>query len=99
MSINEDEIIHIAELARIGMSDDYVKSMQVEMSNILEHFEVLKDIIVNKKEPLTLSDDLHSVTREDLDINKSSSTNDLMLSNAPDLQEGFIKIQSVFELQ
>ena len=54
---------------------------------------------MNKKEPLTLSDDLHSVTREDLDINKSSSTNDLMLSNAPDLQEGFIKIQSVFELQ
>ena len=54
MSINEDEIIHIAELARIGMSDDDVKSMQVEMSNILEHFEVLKDIIVNKKEPLPL---------------------------------------------
>ena len=99
MSINEDEIIHIAELARIGISDDEVKSMQIEMSDILEHFEVLKDIIVNKKEPLTLSDDLHSVTRKDLDNNKSLTTNDSMLSNVPDLQEGFIKIQSVFELQ
>lgn len=97
MAITEKDIVHIAELARIGITNDEVKSMQIEMSKILEHFNVLKDVVVNKKEPLTLSDELHSVTRKDLDNNESLVANDNMLSNVPELQEGFIKIQAVFE--
>jgi len=97
MAITEKDIVHIAELARIGITNDEVKSMQIEMSKILEHFNVLKDVVVDKKEPLTLSDELHSVTRKDLDNNESLVANDNMLSNVPELQEGFIKIQAVFE--
>tara|TARA_B100000676_G_C17883663_1_gene735327 strand:+ start:642 stop:935 length:294 start_codon:yes stop_codon:yes gene_type:complete len=97
MSINQDDIMHIANLARIGLSKEDISNLQVEMANILEHFEVLKNIEVNKKEPLIQSDEIQSVTREDLNNNTLSNMNSSMLSNAPELQEGFIKIQSVFE--
>jgi aspartyl/glutamyl-tRNA(Asn/Gln) amidotransferase C subunit len=44
MKLSREEVIHIAALARMGMSETEIEKAREQLSNILENFEVLKEI-------------------------------------------------------
>ena len=44
MRLTEDEVRHIALLARVAMSDEEVEVMRGHLSNILDHFDVLQQV-------------------------------------------------------
>ena len=51
MRLTTEEVRHIALLARVGMTDEEVERMRDQMSNILEHFEVLDQVDTEEFEP------------------------------------------------
>ncbi len=65
MPLTSEEVRHIALLARIGMTDEEVEQMQDQLSNILEHFDVLSQVNTEGVEPTGHSVDVTSVMRED----------------------------------
>ncbi len=95
MRITDDEVRHIATLARIGMTDDEVERMRDEMSQILESFDVLQQIDTGEVEPTGHSVDLDSVVRSD-EVTESSPVADVLL-NAPATEDDFVRVRAVLD--
>ncbi len=95
MRITNDEVRHIATLARIGMTDDEVDRMRDEMSQILESFDVLQQIDTEAVEPTGHSVGLDSVVRLD-EVTGSSPVADVLL-NAPATEGDFVRVRAVLE--
>ena len=43
MKLSREEVIHIAALARMGLSEAEIEKAREQLANILENFEVLKE--------------------------------------------------------
>ena len=95
MRLSEDEVRHVAALARVAMTDDEVELMRSQLSNILEHVSVLNEVDTDGVEPTGHSVDVVSVMRDD-DTGESSPREDV-LANAPSSQDDFIRVKAVLE--
>ena len=95
MRITDDEVRHIATLARIGMTDEEVERMRDEMSQILESFDILQQIDTESVEPTGHSVDLDSVVRSD-EITESSPVDDVLL-NTPATEDDFVRVRAVLD--
>ena len=95
MRLTEEEVRHVAALARIAMTDDEVELMRSQLSNILEHVSVLNEVDTDGVEPTGHSVDVTSVMRDD-EVGDSSPMEDV-LANAPSRQDDFIRVKAVLE--
>jgi len=95
MSLSREEVIHIAQLARLGMTEADIEKAREQLSNILENFEVLKEVDTTDVPPTAQSITLRTVIRED--VPRPSLTQEQVLANAPDREEDFIKLRAVLD--
>jgi aspartyl-tRNA(Asn)/glutamyl-tRNA(Gln) amidotransferase subunit C len=95
MSVNADQVRHVAKLARIAMSDAEVEAMVPEFNNILQWVEQLAEVDTDGVEPLTAVIDLPLRLRDDV-VNDGNVRDDV-LKNAPDAQHGFFAVPKVIE--
>jgi aspartyl-tRNA(Asn)/glutamyl-tRNA(Gln) amidotransferase subunit C len=95
LKLNLEDIHHIALLARINMTDEEIDIMREQLSNILDHFDLLQQLDTTDVEPSNHSIDITSVTRADL-ITKSIDR-DRILSNVPRRQGDFVRVKGVLE--
>lgn len=65
MSLTREEVIHIAKLARLALSDAEVDQFQVQLSQILQHVEQLQQVDTAGIEPTTNMLQLRTVLRTD----------------------------------
>jgi aspartyl-tRNA(Asn)/glutamyl-tRNA(Gln) amidotransferase subunit C len=95
MKLSREEVLHIARLARLGVTDAEVDKMQEQLSNILDNFEVLAGVDTENVPPTAQSVDLLSVMREDK-VTPSLPVTDI-LANAPRQESEFFKVNAVLE--
>ena len=95
MKLSREEVIHIAALARMGISEAEIEKAREQLSNILENFEVLKEIVTTNVPPTAQSINLQNVLRED-DPCESLPMEDV-LANAPDREGDLFKLRPVLE--
>ena len=95
MRLSEENIRHVALLARIGIADDEINQMRDDLSGILGHFEVLGQIDTGGVEPTGHSVDLESVMRDD--VVEESVPLDEVLANTPNREGDFIRVLAVLE--
>jgi len=95
MSVNADQVRHVAKLARIAMSDAEVEAMVPEFNNILGWVEQLAEVETDGVEPLTAVIDLPLRLRDD--VVTDGDCRDAVLANAPDAQHGFFAVPKVIE--
>ncbi len=93
--LSPEEVRHIAQLARVGMTDADVERLQTQLSQILEHFEQLKQLDTEGVTPSAHAVPLHSVMRDD--IAAPSLTQDEILANAPQQEEGSFRVRAILE--
>jgi aspartyl-tRNA(Asn)/glutamyl-tRNA(Gln) amidotransferase subunit C len=65
MAISEAEVVHVAALARLHLSESEVKAMQQQLSAVLEHFQELVQLDTSKVSPTSSILDIKNVWRED----------------------------------
>ena len=53
MSVNEQQVRHVARLARLALGDDEIAKMVPELNNILNWVEQLGEVDTDGVEPLT----------------------------------------------
>lgn len=92
--ISRDDVLHLAQLSSIQLSDDEISNLQEDLANILTYIEQLKEIDTTNVEPTYQVTGLESVEREDNIIDYGLSRDDL-LSNTPDKQDNQIKVPKV----
>lgn len=95
MRLSEENVRHVALLARIGVADDEINQMRDDLSDILAHFEVLGQIDTCGVEPTGHSVNLESVMRDDV-VEESVPLDDV-LANTPNREGDFIRVRAVLE--
>jgi len=95
MKLSREEVLHIARLARLGVSDEEVEKAREQLSNILENFEVLQAVDTTDVPPTAQSISLSNVLREDKECD--SLPQEEILANAPQQEEDFFKVRAVLE--
>jgi aspartyl-tRNA(Asn)/glutamyl-tRNA(Gln) amidotransferase subunit C len=95
MKLTDDEIRHIALLARLGISDAEVEMFREQLSNILENMDILQQADTTGLEPTSQSVALENIYRED--ETAPSLAPDEVLANAPSKEDNSFKVNAVLE--
>lgn len=95
MKLSREEVMHIARLARLGVSEDDVERAREQLSNILENFEVLQTVDTEDVPPTAQSISLSNVLREDEEC--ASFPREEILANAPEEEDDSFRVQAVLE--
>jgi aspartyl-tRNA(Asn)/glutamyl-tRNA(Gln) amidotransferase subunit C len=95
MKLSREEVEHIADLARLSLSDDEVAMYQEQLSAILEHFERLQELETQDIPPTASVLPLRSVMRAD-EV-RPPLEREKALDNAPEASDGCFRVPAVLE--
>ena len=90
--IDRHQVLHVAKLARLRVSDDEVDRMAGELSKILEHVETMNELDLEGVQPTSHVVDLTNVLRED--VPRPSLDRETALAQAPDAAETGFRVPS-----
>jgi aspartyl-tRNA(Asn)/glutamyl-tRNA(Gln) amidotransferase subunit C len=86
--IDRDQVVHVARLARLRLSDEELERMSSELSGILDHIEKINELDLDDVAPTSHVVELENVLRPDEP--RPSWPRERILEGAPDASdEGF----------
>ena len=95
MSVTPEQVRHIANLARIAMSEEEVERLVPELNNILGWVEQLGEVDTDGVEPLATVIEQKLRLRDD--VVTDGDCREAILANAPDAEHGFFAVPKVIE--
>jgi aspartyl-tRNA(Asn)/glutamyl-tRNA(Gln) amidotransferase subunit C len=95
MKLSRQEVLNIATLCRVELGEAEVQRFQEQLSNILENFEVLKQVDTTDVPPTAYPITLKNVVRED--VARPSFPKEDILANAPRQEDGHFRVKAVLE--
>ena len=95
MKLSREEVLHIALLARLGLTETEVDRLREQLSNILENFEILQQVDTTGVPPTSQSIALQNVVRKD-EVS-ASLPQAQVLANAPRKEGEFFRVRAVLE--
>ena len=95
MKLNYEQVKHIARLARLGITEAEVDKFSLQLSDILENFEMLSEVDTTNVLPVTQSIQLQNIFREDEVV--SSYPQSEILANAPEGEQNCFKVQAILD--
>lgn len=95
MPIDRAAVDHVARLARLDLTDDERERMRAELSQILEHAEKIQALDLDGVPPTSHSVSIRNALRAD-EVTPSLSP-DEVLANAPEVEDGRIKVPRIIE--
>lgn len=95
MQLTVEQVRHVAELARLGMSDEEMERLTGELTKILDYIDQLEALDTSTVEPTAQVGGLTDVLRED--AVRDSLPVDAALANAPASDDGYFKVRAMQE--
>jgi aspartyl-tRNA(Asn)/glutamyl-tRNA(Gln) amidotransferase subunit C len=90
--IAREQVLHVAKLARLGLSEGEVETMAGELSGILEHVDRIAELDLEDVPPTSHVVELENVLRKD--VPHESLERDAALAQAPDPAAGAFRVPS-----
>ena len=90
--IDRDQVLHVAKLARLRLTEDEVERMSGELSTILEAIEQIGELDLEGVQPTSHVIDLENVLRPDEP--RPSLPRERALENAPDATDDGFRVPS-----
>jgi aspartyl-tRNA(Asn)/glutamyl-tRNA(Gln) amidotransferase subunit C len=90
MAISRDEVLHVARLARVALTDDEIERLTDELDKILDAVGVVSELDLAGVPPT--SHPLDVVNVADDDVPRDSLPREEALANAPDAQGGAFRV-------
>lgn len=90
--IERDQVLHVAKLARLRLSEDELERMAGELSGILEHVDRIGELDLDGVEPTEHVVELENVLRPDTP--RPSWPREAVLAQAPDPADGAFRAPS-----
>jgi aspartyl-tRNA(Asn)/glutamyl-tRNA(Gln) amidotransferase subunit C len=90
--IDRDQVLHVARLSRLALSDEELERMPGELSKILEHVEKMDELDLDGVEPTAHVVELQNVLREDQP--RPSLPRERALAGAPDAADDGFRVPS-----
>lgn len=95
MQVDEAKVRHIARLARIKVTDEEVKTLQGELSGILDWVEQLGEVDTDGVEPMTRVVAMTMKQRDDVVADGGRA--DDIVKNAPVVDDHYFVVPKVVE--
>lgn len=95
MILSREEVLHVAQLARLGLSEGDLERLQRQLSDIISSFQILQGLDTSAIPPTAQVIGQQSVLRADEVL--PSSPREEILENAPRKEEGFFRVKAVLE--
>jgi len=95
MKLSREEVLNIARLARVALTESEINRLSEQLSHLLENFEVLQQVDTSGIPPTAQSIDLQSVVRDD-EAAPSLPADDI-LANAPRREGDCFRVRAVLE--
>ena len=90
--VNKEEIINLANLARIKITDEEAESLSSELDSILDYVGQIK----NAKTSEVLNNPvLKNIMREDVPTNEDGEYTEDILNNAPSREGKYLKVKKI----
>ena len=93
MPLKREEVEYIAQLARVGMTEEDLEIFGGQLSHILEQFNVLNEVDTDGVPPTSHTVDLTSVFRDDEEL--ASLAQEDVLANAPRRDDDYFRVKPV----
>jgi aspartyl-tRNA(Asn)/glutamyl-tRNA(Gln) amidotransferase subunit C len=95
--ISKEEVLHIAKLARLELTDGEVEKMQKDLSAILDYFDLLKKAPKSKSAQILLEQKTcgDNSLRKDEILPKNPSVAQKIVAAAPDKKDDYIKVKAI----
>ena len=95
MAISREQVERVAELARLGLSDEEIDLFKQQLSQVLVHMQALDTVDTSAIPPTAQVIPLSSVMRDD--VIRPSLPVEEVLRNAPRREGDFFKVPPVLE--
>ncbi|HEV1996727.1 MAG TPA: Asp-tRNA(Asn)/Glu-tRNA(Gln) amidotransferase subunit GatC [Candidatus Dormibacteraeota bacterium] len=95
MKLTVEQVRHVAELARLGLSDEEMQRLTGELSKILDYIDQLAQLDTSSLDPTAQVGGLVDVFREDEVW--ASLPIAAALANAPASQDGYFRVRAMQE--
>jgi aspartyl-tRNA(Asn)/glutamyl-tRNA(Gln) amidotransferase subunit C len=90
--IDREQVLHVARLARLRLSDEEVEAMTGELSKVLDHIEKISELDLEGVEPTSHVVELENVLRDD--VPRPSLPREKALEQAPDSDGSGFRVPS-----
>lgn len=95
MPLSLAEVEHVAELARLGLTDEEKALFRGQLSAILDYAAVLQGVDTAAISPTATVLPLRNVMRDD--AARPSLSQEDVLANAPDASDGFFAVAAILQ--
>ena len=94
--ISNDQVKHVANLARLAITEEEAEKFTNQLDAIITFAEQLNELDTENVEPTSHVLDMKNVMREDVPAKMDYQLEEV-LKNAPDHQDGQIRVPSIIE--
>ncbi|WHH59287.1 Asp-tRNA(Asn)/Glu-tRNA(Gln) amidotransferase subunit GatC [Petroclostridium sp. X23] len=95
MKITKEQVEHVANLARLTLTEEEKERLTVEMENIIAFADKLNELDTTGVEPTAHAIPIQNVFRED--VVETSFDREKILQNAPSQEDGCFKVPKIVE--
>ncbi len=93
--LSREEVLHIAHLARLELTEEEIEAYRQQLSSILDYFERLKEVDTEGIPPTASV--LPPRTRLREDEPRPGLSREELLANAPDVEDGQFRVPPVLD--
>ncbi len=94
--LSEDDVKHIASLARLLLNKEEIKKFKSQLVRIFEYINQISEMKTEKTKETSHPTDVTNIFREDrIDVSKMLSQEEA-LSNAPRKKNGYFVVKAIF---
>jgi aspartyl-tRNA(Asn)/glutamyl-tRNA(Gln) amidotransferase subunit C len=90
-----ETVEHIAALARVGLTAEEMERMRDQLSAVLDHISMLQEVNTDDILPTAQVIQQQNVMRDD--IVRPSLPREQVLLNAPDQEDGYLRVNAVLD--
>ena len=94
MSISREDVLHLADLSDISLSEDQIEPLKKDLDNIVNYFSQLDELDTENVEPTYQCFDMQNVWREDNIVDFEAKREDL-LALTVESEDNQIKVPKV----
>lgn len=97
MAISREEVEHIAELAKLALTEEEKTRYAEQLSAILDDFRTLQEVDTSSIPPTATVLPIHNVFHPD--VPGDPMPRELLLQNAPAQADGCFQVQPILEIE
>ncbi|MCL4834646.1 MAG: Asp-tRNA(Asn)/Glu-tRNA(Gln) amidotransferase subunit GatC [Caldilineaceae bacterium] len=95
MKLSNEEVRHVAELAKLELSDEEISHYAEQLSAILDYAEQIQGVDTSSVPPTPYVLPLRNVMAED--VLGECLPNEAAVGNAADAKNGYFRVRAIFE--